>query len=141
MIEEIVRKAFVEQRPISSTLHLFGVATDDVLGGLTDIGQSLKSPSFDRSDRRCPCRDRRPPSQFPSVESCAPTVRDEGLDLSIAVPKECGLFPRSLFHRMCGYLSVFAFVAWRSLPCWSGRERVMGDLITDIAKGPRGDVS
>ena len=38
MIEEIVRKKLVEQRPISSALHLFGVATDDVLGGLTDIG-------------------------------------------------------------------------------------------------------
>jgi len=37
MIEEIVRKEFVEQRPISSALHLFGVTANDVLGGLTDV--------------------------------------------------------------------------------------------------------
>src|SRR6476619_5597961 len=37
MIEEIVRKEFVEQGPISSALHLFGVTANDVLGGLTDV--------------------------------------------------------------------------------------------------------
>jgi hypothetical protein len=28
---------FVEQGPISSALHLFGVTANDVLGGLTDV--------------------------------------------------------------------------------------------------------
>src|SRR6478609_4652966 len=37
MIDEIVRKEFVEQGPISSALHLFGVAANDLLGGLADV--------------------------------------------------------------------------------------------------------
>src|SRR4029079_3614975 len=50
MIEEIVRKEFVEQGPISSALYLFGVTANDILGGLTDVSSHRNSPSLDGSD-------------------------------------------------------------------------------------------
>ena len=43
MIEEMVRKEFVEQGPISSTLYLFGVTANDILIALEqDLGMMLR---------------------------------------------------------------------------------------------------
>src|SRR6478735_2695745 len=56
MIEEIVRKEFVEQGPISSALHLFGVTTNDILGGLTDVSGHGNLHHLIAQTRRWPCR-------------------------------------------------------------------------------------
>jgi hypothetical protein len=56
MIEEIFRKEFVEQRPISSALHLFGVTANAVLGGLTDASSHWNLHHLIAQIRRWPCR-------------------------------------------------------------------------------------